>query len=350
MLIYPLLRRSIRAKIATPCYEPIAATMLKLTTVISALLPILLAAAPTAQAAYPEKPVRIVVPYAAGGSSDLFARGISEQLAKELGQPVIVENRSGAGSMLGTTYVANETADGYTLLLADVPFTIVPSLYGDRVQYDARKDFAPVSLLGLSPLYLFVNPTIESQNVPALIDAAKAKPNDIAIGSGGNGSLTHLMAELFMQNADLKLVHIPYKGASASINDLAGAQIQTSFTTMPTATALYQAGKVKPIGVSSAERMKDTPDVPTFKELGVPNMTVQSWWGLMAPTGTPSEALTRLESAMATVMQSPDIQKRLVSLGVSVPKDNSAQALQGMLTEDFSRWEDVIKRANINLD
>lgn len=324
--------------------------MKKLSALVSALFPLLLATAPSAQAAYPEKPVRIVVPYAAGGSSDILARGISEQLSKELGQPVVVENRGGAGSMLGTSYVANESADGYTLLLADVPFTIVPSLYGDRVKYDAAKDFSPVSLLGLSPLYLFVNPTIESQSVPALIDAAKRTPHEISIGSGGNGSLTHLMAELLMQNTDIDLVHIPYKGASAAINDLAGAQIQSSFTTMPTAIALYQADKVKPLAVSSPERMKETPDVPTFQELGVPNMTVQSWWGLMAPTGTPEDVLNRLEGAMATVMASADVQQRLVSVGVSAPEDTSAEALQDLLAEDFTRWENVIKRANLKLD
>ncbi|MVW70348.1 tripartite tricarboxylate transporter substrate binding protein [Bordetella sp. 15P40C-2] len=316
----------------------------------SLLCSLMLAAATPAQAAYPEKPVRIIVPYAAGGSSDVLARGIGDQLAKELGQPVVVENRAGAGSMIGTSYVANEAPDGYTLLLADVPFTIVPALYADRVKYDARKDFTPVALLGVSPLYLFVNPGFEAQTVPALVSTTKDSSHKISIGSGGNGSLTHLMAELFMQNTGAELVHIPYKGASASANDLAGGQIQASFTTMPTAAALYQAGKIKPIAVSSPERMKDTPDVPTFAELNVPNMTVQSWWGLMAPAGTPADALARLEAAMKTVMQSEAVQQRLVSLGVSAPADSSAKALSGMVTEDFARWDDVIKRANIKFE
>jgi tripartite-type tricarboxylate transporter receptor subunit TctC len=324
--------------------------MKKLKTLLCALFPVMVAAATPAQAAYPEKPVRIIVPYAAGGSSDVLARGIGDQLAKELGQPVVVENRAGAGSMLGTAYVANEAADGYTLLLADVPFTIVPALYADRVKYDARKDFTPVAMLGVSPLYLFVNPGFEAQSVPALIAAAKNASNEISIGSGGNGSLTHLMAELFMQNTGTQLVHIPYKGASASANDLAGGQIQASFTTMPTAAALYQASKIKPIAVSSPERMKDTPDVPTFAELKVPNMTVQSWWGLMAPAGTPTDALARLEGAMKNVMQSEAVQQRLVTLGVTAPADTSAKALSGLLAEDFARWEDVIKRGNIKFE
>ncbi|OZI64100.1 Bug family tripartite tricarboxylate transporter substrate binding protein [Bordetella genomosp. 1] len=320
------------------------------TRLLPALFPLMLAAAAPAQAAYPEKPVRIIVPYAAGGSSDVLARGISDQLAKELGQPVVVENRAGAGSMIGTAYVAGEAADGYALLLADVPFTIVPALYGDRVKYDARKDFAPISLLGVSPMYLFVNPNFDAKTVPALVAAAKEKPASISIGSGGNGSLTHLMAELFMQNTATKLVHIPYKGASASVNDLAGGQIETSFTTMPTAAALFQGGKITPIAVSSPERMKETPNVPTFKELNVPNMTVQSWWGLMAPAGTPADVQARLEAAMKTVMQAGPVQQRLVSVGVSAPADTSAAALKRLLAEDFTRWQDVVKRADIKFE
>jgi tripartite-type tricarboxylate transporter receptor subunit TctC len=309
-----------------------------------------LACATPALAAYPEQPIKIVVPYTAGGSSDVIARAISDELSAQLGQSVIVENRAGAGSMIGTAYVANEKADGYTLLLADVPFTIVPALYGDRIKYKAQTDFAPVSLLGLSPMYLFVNPAFPAKTVKELTDMALAKPGAISIGSGGNGSLTHLMAELLMLNTGVKLVHIPYKGAAASVNDLAGGQIDTSFTTMPTATALFQAGKIRPLAVSSPQRQKDTPDVPTFAESGVANMTVQSWWGLVAPARTPAPVLEKLNTAMAKVMQSPKIQGRLNSVGVNLPPDTSAAALQTLLTADFARWADVVKRAGITFE
>jgi tripartite-type tricarboxylate transporter receptor subunit TctC len=308
------------------------------------------AAVAPALAAYPEQPIKLVVPYTAGGSSDVIARAISDELTAELGQSVIVENRAGAGSMIGTAYVANEKPDGYTLLLADVPFTIVPALYGDRIKYKAQTDFAPVSLLGLSPMYLFVNPSFPAKTVKDLVEAARAKPGTISIGSGGNGSLTHLMAELLMLNSNIKLVHIPYKGASASMNDLAGGQIDTSFTTMPTATALFQGGKIRPIAVSAPERQKEAPDVPTFDEAGVPNMGVQSWWGLVAPARTPAPVLERLNAAMAKVMQSPKVQARLNSVGVNVPPDTSATALKGLLTADFARWQDVVKRANITFE
>jgi tripartite-type tricarboxylate transporter receptor subunit TctC len=303
-----------------------------------------------AAAAYPDQPIKIVVPYTAGGSSDVIARAISDELSAELGQSVIVENRAGAGSMIGTAYVAAEKADGYTLLLADVPFTIVPALYGDRIKYKPRTDFTAVSLLGVSPMYLFVNPSFPAKSVKELVDMALAKPGSVSIGSGGNGSLTHLMAALFMLNTGTKLVHIPYKGASASVNDLAGGQIDASFTTMPSATALYQAGRVRPLAVSSPQRQKETPDVPTFDEAGVANMTVQSWWGLVAPARTPAPVLEKLNAAMAKVMQSPKVVGRLSSVGVNLPSDTSAAALQKLLAADFTRWDEVVKRAGITFE
>lgn len=313
-------------------------------------VPACFASVQSASAAYPDKPVKIVVPYSAGGSSDVVARAISDQLSAELGQSVVVENRAGAGSMLGTAYVATEAPDGYTLLLADVPFTIVPALYKDRVKYDAKKDFAPITLLGLSPMYLFVNPGFEAQDVPSLVKIASAKPDTVSIGSGGNGSLTHLMAELFMQNTGTKLAHIPYKGASASVNDLAGRQIDASFTTMASAVALFQSGKIKPIGVSSPARQAGTPDVPTFQELGYPGLTVQSWWGLVAPAGTPEPVQKKLSEAMTKVMQSEPVKQRLASVGMNLPPDTSAAALKALLTQDFARWADLVQRANITFE
>jgi tripartite-type tricarboxylate transporter receptor subunit TctC len=303
-----------------------------------------------AQAAYPDKPIKIVVPYSAGGSSDVIARAISDQMSAALGQSVLVENRPGAGSMIATTYVANEPADGYTLLLADVPFTIVPALYKERVKYDVEKDFAPISLLGTSPAYLFVNPEFPAQNVGELIASAKEKPGLISIGSGGNGSLTHLLAELFMLNTDTKLVHVPYKGAASSMNDLAGGQINASFTTMATATALYQGKKIRPLAVTSATRQAATPDVPTFEEAGIPGMTVESWWGLMAPIGTPAPAVEALRKTMATVMQSEKVKQRLVSVGVNPPVDSSAETLGKLLKVDLARWKEVVERAHVTLE
>jgi tripartite-type tricarboxylate transporter receptor subunit TctC len=324
--------------------------MMKTWNSLFATVALAAAAVTPAMAAYPEQPIKVVVPYTAGGSSDVIARAISDELSAELGQSVIVENRAGAGSMIGTAYVANEKPDGYTLLLADVPFTIVPALYGERIKYNAKTDFAPVSLLGVSPMYLFVHPSFPAKTVKDLVDMAKAKPGTISIGSGGNGSLTHLMAELLMLNTNTKMVHIPYKGASASVNDLAGGQIDASFTTMASATALFQGGKIRPIAVSAAQRQKEAPDVPTFDEAGVPNMGVQSWWGLVAPAKTPAPVLEKLSAAMAKVMQSSKVQGRLSSVGVNLAPDTSADALKSLLTADFTRWQDVVTRAHITFE
>lgn len=301
-------------------------------------------------ATFPDKPVRIVVPYAPGGSSDVIARVVGDALGRELKQPVIVDNRAGAGSLLGTQYVAGEPANGYTLLLADVPFTIAPSLYKERARYSTDKSFTPVALLGLGPMYLFVNQSATARNAAELIDQAKRAPGTLSMASGGNGSLTHLMAELFMIHTDTRWVHVPYKGAGPALNDLAAGQVRASFTTMPTASALFQAGKIRPIAVSSPERAKDTPDVPTFKELGFPAMSVQSWWGLLAPAGTPPEVVKVLGDASARVLDDPALRTRLQTLGLSIPQDTSAVVLQKLIAEDSARWQNVIQRAKITTD
>lgn len=301
-------------------------------------------------AAYPDKPIKIVVPYSTGGSSDLMARMIGDFLSKELGQSVIVENRAGAGSMIGTAYVAESAPDGYTMLLADVPFTIVPSLYAGRIKYDAKKDFAPVTLLGTSPMYLFIHPDFKGKNPEELAKLAKQSPGTITIGSGGNGSFTHMMAELFMRETKTKLVHVPYKGAAAAMQDLAGGQINVSFSTMPSAAAFFQAGKVVPIATSSPIRHRDTPNVPTLKESGFEGMTIQSWWGLMVPAQTPLDIRNKLNKALSKVLKEPVIKERMSRLGVDVTEQTDSQTLQRFLDEDFMRWNRLVREANISLN
>ena len=309
-----------------------------------------LASATPVSAAFPEKPIKIVVPYSTGGSSDHMARMIGDFLSTELGQPVVVENRTGAGSMIGTSYVAETAPDGYTMLLADVPFTIVPSLYGDRIKYDARKDFAPVALLGTSPMYLFIHPEFTGKSPQELAKLARQSPKTITIGSGGNGSFTHMMAELFMQQTKTELVHVPYKGAAAAMQDLAGGQINVSFSTMPSAAAFYQAGKVVPIATSSPERHPDTPNVPTLKESGFEGMTIQSWWGLMVPAQTPEDVRVKLSEAMGKVLKEPVIKERMARIGVDVAEQTDAPTLQRFLDEDFTRWNRLVREANISLN
>jgi tripartite-type tricarboxylate transporter receptor subunit TctC len=323
-------------------------TLFRRTLIASLALTSLLATA--VQAAYPDQPVHIVVPYSPGGSSDVIARAIGDELGKVLGQPVIVDNRAGAGSLIGTQYVAQDPGNGYTLLMADVPFTIVPAVYKEKVRYDAEKSFAPIALLGLAPTYLFVNDRSPITTAQDLVRRAKAAPDTLSIGSGGNGSLTHLMGALFMINSGTRLTHIPYKGAAASVTDLAAGQIDMSFTTMASASALYQAGKLRPIAVSSEHRQKDTPAVPTFQEAGVPHMAVESWWGLMAPAATPKDVQATLAKAMAKVMTTTAVKARMAAVGVSPPADGSPAALQKIVRADLARWQDVVRRADIKID
>jgi len=310
---------------------------------------VLAAASLDAQAQYPSQPIKIVVPYSPGGSSDVLARAIGDELGKALGQSVIVDNRPGAGSMLGTQFVAGEKADGHTLLLVDVPFAIVPALYRERVRYNVERDFAPVALLGVAPAYLFVHADTPQRTAADLVRAAKAAPASVSIGSGGNGSLTHMMAELFMAATGTQLVHVPYKGAGAAITDLAAGQIQSGFTTMASASGLYRAGKLRALAVTSPERQKATPDVPTFAEAGIANMTVQSWWGLVAPSGTSAQVRQRLSDAMRQVMQVPTVRARFETAGVDVPSDHSAAALQKYVQDDLVRWREVVQRADIRV-
>lgn len=318
-------------------------------TLAALALPLACLTATATASTFPDKAVKIVVPYSTGGSSDVIARSIGDLLAAELGQPVVVENRAGAGSMIGTEYASKAPADGYTLLLADVPFTIVPALYKDQVSHNAAADFAPVALLGESPMYLFTRVDFPAKTVGELVDMARKEPGKITIGSGGNGSFTHMMAELLMEDTNTEMVHVPYKGAAASVRDLAGSQLDVSFSTMPSAAALYQGGKIVPIAVSSPQRSADTPNVPTLAESGFAAMTIQSWWGLMAKTGTPEPALTKLRAAANKVLQDPQLRERLARVGVVVPEDTSAKRLSSFLQEDFKRWEELVRAADIRI-
>ena len=303
----------------------------------------------SAQAAFPEKPIRIIVPYSAGGSSDQLARTISDAMAADLGQPVIVENRVGAGSMIGTAHAASQPADGHTLLLADVPFTIVAALYAGRLKYDPRKDLTPVALLGESPMYLFVTAGSKSGALSDMVRAARDRPGQVTIGSGGNGSLTHLMAELLMLNGGIRLAHVPYKGAAAAMSDLAGGQVEAGFSSMASAIAVFNAGKVRPIAVSAPVREAAHPQVPTFRELGLDRMTVQNWWGVMLPSGTPADRVQRLEKSLVKIVASPAFAQRVTASGISLPQTAAREHFSKLLEEDFARWQDLVTRADIKV-
>ena len=297
---------------------------------------------------YPVKFVRLIVPYAPGGSSDVLARTLAQKLGVALGQTFVIDNRPGAGSMLGTDIAAKATPDGYTLILSDMPHTINPSIYA-KVPYDPVKDFSPITTIGVSPMFLFVNPAVKAQNVKEFIALAKAQPGKISIASGGTGATTHLMAELLQSHAGIKLTHVPYKGAGPALTDVVAGQIPATFTSMATAAPFVQSGRLRILGVTSAKRLAAFPDVPTFDESGVSGLIVEHWWGVMAPAGVPKTIIDKLNAAIVNAVNSSDVRERFTALAVE-PRTNTPQQFRALLESDVKRWAKVVKDAGIKIE
>jgi tripartite-type tricarboxylate transporter receptor subunit TctC len=318
---------------------------------VAVLLVATMSAAAHAQKAagdYPTKYVRFIVPYAPGGSSDVLARTIGQKLAEALGQTFVVDNRPGAGSMLGTDIAAKSAPDGYTLILSDMPHTINPSIY-PKVPYDPIRDFAPITLIGVSPMFLFAHASFPAHDVKSLVALAKREPGKIAIASGGTGATTHLAAELLQAHAGIKLVHVPYKGAGPALADVVAGQIPLTFTTMATGASFAKSGRVQILGVTSAQRLPAYPDVPTFAESGVSGMVFQHWWGVMAPAGTPRVVVAKLNQAIVAAIASPDVRARFTTLSVE-PKTTTPGQFHDLLVTDVARWAKVVKDAGIKVE
>ena len=256
-----------------------------------------------ARAAYPDRIIRIVVPLAPGGGTDAIARALAQEMAKDMGGTAIIENRQGAGTIIGTQAVATSEPDGYTLLLGTFANAVNPSLNA-KLPYDAHKDFAPVALIARSFNIVVVNPKSSFQSIADLIAAAKAEPNRLSYGTYGTGTSAHLAGELFKSMAKVNMTTVPYKGASPAITDLVGGQIQVMFTTVASAASLIEGGQLRALAVTSAERSPAFPQLPTVAEAGVPGYQVESWYGLFAPAKTPPEIIDRLNKSVAKALQS----------------------------------------------
>ena len=294
---------------------------------------------------YPLKPVRFVVPYAPGGSSDVIARLIGQKLGESLGHTFVVDNRPGAGSMLGTDVVAKSPGDGYTILLSDMPHTINPSVYAN-VPYDPIKDFSPVTVVGTSPLFLFVHPS-QAATLRDFIATAKSQPT-LAFGSGGNGTASHLMGELFQVGSGVKLTHVPYKGAGPALGDVVAGQIPATFTSMATAAPHVQSARIRTLAVTSAKRLVTMPAVPTFEESGVSGMVISHWWAVMAPAGVPQPVVEKLRTAIMQTLASRDLRERYAVLSVD-PVSSTPEELRKLLESDVARWRGIVKSAGIKL-
>jgi tripartite-type tricarboxylate transporter receptor subunit TctC len=315
-------------------------------TIIAALL---LAAVQLAGAqAYPDRPVRMVVPFAPGGATDIIARTVAQKLAERLGQPVVVENKPGAGTTIGNAEVARAKPDGYTLLFAPTPFVISQVVYA-TLPYDPKKDFAPVSLLATSPFILVVNANVQARSVADLVAAAKAKPGTLTFCSAGNGTVPHLAGELFKLRAGVNVVHVPYKGGGPAIIDLVGGQVDMMFATPIEVAQHVQSGKLRVLGTTSQKRLPAYPDVPTLAESGYPGFEVASFFGVLAPAGTPRDVITKLAGDFAWVMEQPDVRERFASQSAAANVQDPASFAR-FLDAEREKWADIVKRSGAKVD
>jgi len=307
-----------------------------------ALAAALAGAAPGAQAdGYPDKPIRLVVPYAVGGTTDIIARVVGNAMGQALGQSVVVENRPGAGGGIGSAYAARQPADGYTLVMAvESSHAVNPNVY-TSTQYDPLKDFAPISNLADVPNVLVVNPALPAADFPAFLALLKSAPGKYAYGSSGNGGLSNMNGELFMNATGTRMLHVPYKGLGPALNDLVAGQVQAVFDNIPSSYPLIQAGRIRPLAVAARQRLAVLPDVPTYDELGLPVMNQPSWFGLAAPAGTPAPVLDRLNAAVRKALADPQTAAAIEKQG-AIPSPMSREEFAGLMSRSYAHWGKVV--------
>jgi tripartite-type tricarboxylate transporter receptor subunit TctC len=303
-------------------------------------------AAPAFGQAYPNKPIKMIVTFPAGGGADFVGRAISPKLTDSLGQPVVVDNRAGAGGNIGAEAAAKSPPDGYTLLLgAAGTMTISPNLY-DKVPFDTFKDFEPIVLVGSSPFVLAVNPSVAANTLAELTAFAKANPGKLNYGSSGNGGAPHLAGELYKSMAGINMVHVPYKGLAPAITDLLGGQVQVLFADVGLVAPHIKAGKVKAIAVTGASRATALPDVPTMSEAGLTGYRAGTWYGLFAPTGTPKDVIARVNADAVKAVAGADMKSQFGQQGIE-PAGGTPAEFATLIRDDYAKWSKLIKEANI---
>jgi tripartite-type tricarboxylate transporter receptor subunit TctC len=319
--------------------------MTKFCALVSAVLGTALFAFPAFGQEYPSRPVRLVVPFAAGGPNDIIARLVGGRLSEALGQPIVVENRPGAGGNIGTDFVAKAAPDGYTLLSAGPGSLIINPLLGS-VPYDTARDFAPVSLMASAPNVLVVHPSLPAKSVKELIELARARPRHLNYASGGPGSTPHLSGALFAVMAGIDIVHVPYKGTGPASADLLGGQVQMAFFGIPPLLPHIRSGKLRALAVTGKRRSPELPEVPTVHEAALPGYEVSPWYGLLAPAGTSRAIITRLNAEVARVVRSAEMREKLASQGAE-PGGGTPEDYAAAIRADTATWARVIKDAGI---
>jgi tripartite-type tricarboxylate transporter receptor subunit TctC len=309
---------------------------------------LLCATATVAAQNYPTRPVRMMVPFPAGGGSDTMGRIIGGKLSERLGQQFVVENRPGAAGSIGAEIAARAPADGYMILLGSTSELVQYPNVNPKVPYDPLRDFAPIGLIGTIPMVLVVHPSLPVRNVKELIALAKGRPGEINFGSAGQGATTHLAVELFILLANIKLTHVPYKGSPQAVTDLVAGNVQLGIPTMPAALPFIKSGRVKVLGVTTAKRASNLPDVPTLNEAGVKGYEAALWTGLLAPAGTPGAIISRLNGEIAQIVRLKDVQDALGRQGAEA-QTSTPQEFAAFLKNEYAKWARVVKESGIRI-
>jgi tripartite-type tricarboxylate transporter receptor subunit TctC len=320
--------------------------MKSMATWLAVLIASLVAGAAGAQQ-YPAKPIRIVVGFAPGGGSDFIARVIAQKLTERLGTQVIVENRPGAGSTLGSEVVVKSPPDGYTLLLTPASYTVNPSVY--KLSFDALNDITPIVQLSRGPYVVAVNPSVPAKTLQELVALAKRDPDKLAYASSGNGSHVHVATEYFLYTAGIKITHVPYKGTGPALNDTIAGTTQLIFGSVATALQYVKSGRLRALAVTTPKRIAAAPEVPTVAEAGYPAYEVTNWHGLVGPKGLPKDIVARLNREVNEALKSKEVEKILASDGLE-PAGGSAEELGSIIKNEIGRWSQVVKRAGVKAD
>lgn len=305
----------------------------------------LLAALPAQAAGYPDKPIRLIVPFPPAGATDVLGRAVAQELTKMLGQSVVVENKPGAGSTIGSDVVAKAPPDGYTLLLASGSMAIAANYYR-KLPYDTTSAFAPVSLVGQVPHILVVNPAVKATTVKELIALAKANPGKLNAASQGNGTLSHMELELFKLSTGTNIVHVPYRGSSTVMTDLISGNVNLFFDSVTSSMPMVKKGSLRALAVLAAQRLPDHPELPTMAEAGVPGFDGKNWFALLAPAGTPQPIIKLLNEKMVQLLADPSLKAKMLSQGAILESSTPAE-MDKIMKDDVARWAKVVKRAGI---
>src|SRR5215468_940323 len=308
-----------------------------------------LASAEVLAQSYPTKPIRLVVPFPAGGSLDVVARAIGQKLTDAWGQPVVIDNRPGAGGNIGADLVAKSPADGYTILEGALSTHAVNVSLYSKMPYDPVRDFAPITLVAVTPNVLVLNPSVPANSVKELIAYAKANPGKLAFGSGSNGSAGHLAGELFKTEAGVDMVHVPYKGGAPAMQDLLAGQTQLMFDNLANSMQQVRAGKLKALAVTTAHRSTLVPELPTLSEAGLPGFDISTWWGFMAPAGTPKEIIAKWNAEVTHILESPEMKAFFAQQGAEA-RPTSPEAFGEMIRSEIAKYAKIVKASGAKVD